>query len=223
MRVMIHACPNRMWYVEDFMLPELDRQGIENVIVWNDAKRKGNLISCMESFATCEGDGGTWHLQDDVLLCRDFAERIEALPTDRIICGFVNEYGGPDCNLRGDVYAADMWYSFPCIFIPNRIARECSEWFISGDWKRDANALTYAVIGDDFSRGDDYFFREFVEIRHGTETVLNLAPCLVEHVDWLVGGSVVNAYRGFKARAVYWDDEDLVDDLKNRIKAHQMR
>ena len=52
MKVLIHACPKRMWYVEGFLLPELERQGADEVEVWNDVERKGNLKSCMASFAS---------------------------------------------------------------------------------------------------------------------------------------------------------------------------
>ena len=76
MKVLIHACPKRMWYVEGFLLPELKRQGADEVEVWNDTEGKGNLRACMEAFAARgTGDEGTWHIQDDVLLCRDFVER----------------------------------------------------------------------------------------------------------------------------------------------------
>lgn len=217
MQIMIHACPDRMWYVNEFLIPELERQGAKNIIVWLDAVKAGNLVACMEAFAACEGDGGAWHLQDDVLLCRDFMQRISELRTDKVLCGFVNETGGPNCNLRGEVYAADMWYSFPCTYIPNKLARECAEWYFTDAWKFDAlpEAYTLASCG----RGDDYFFREFMEIHHGGETVINLTPCLVEHIDWMLGGSLVSPYRGYLTRAVYWDDEDLVRALSARIRA----
>ena len=214
---MIHACPDRLWYVREILLPELERQGAD-VSVWTDRERKGNLVSCMEAFATCAGDGDTWHLQDDVLPARDFADRaMELEGVNGIICGFVNEVGGPDCNLRGNVIPADMWYSFPCIRIPNELARECAQWFLGGAWKNEAQAIGEALFGS--GRGDDWFFKEFMEICHPVDPVLNLTPCLVEHVDWLIGGSMVSAWRGFCARAVYWDDEELVEDLKQRIKA----
>ena len=51
MKVLIHACPKRMWYVEGFLLPELKRQGADEVEVWNDTEGKGNLRACMEAFA----------------------------------------------------------------------------------------------------------------------------------------------------------------------------
>ena len=108
-------------------------------------------------------------------------------------------------------------HSFPCTYIPDALARECAEWYLSGAYKREAMAEAFALADD--KRGDDYLFREFMELHHGGETVINLTPCLVEHVDFLLGGSVVTPFRGFQARAVYWDDEALVNDLEERIKA----
>lgn len=221
MQIMIHACPDRMWYVENFLVPSIHEQGIEQeqIKICEDKTRQGNLKACMEIFRSCIGDGGAWHLQDDVLISRDFAARIRALPKDKVVCGFVNELGGPDCNLRGKVYAADMWYSFPCIFIPHELARECAEWFFSDAWKKDADAAADVLAYD--NRGDDWFFREFMEVRHGGETVINLTPCLVDHVDFLLGGSVVSPYRGFRTRAVYWDDEERVTELEKEITARE--
>ncbi len=222
MELLIHTCPARLWYVEEYLVPELRRQGAEKIRIWNDKNRSGNLIACMEAFESCTGAGGTWHLQDDVLPCRNFVQRAEEEEKwygEKILCGFVNEQGGPDCNLRGEVYAPDMWYSFPCIYIPNQLARECAGWFFDGTWKTEAMFSAFALA--ECGRGDDWFFKEFMELRHGSETVINLTPCLVEHVDIFLGGSAVSPFRGFWARAVYWEDQELVDELRAWIKARE--
>ena len=49
--------------------------------------------------------------------------------------------------------------------------------------------------------------------------VENVRPNLVEHVDWLIGGSYLQPWRGYLARAEYWDDEDLIDALHERLRA----
>ena len=67
MRIMIHAVPRRMRYVNEVLIPQLEAQGFEDVRVWLDANGRGNLRSCVESFASLPEEGGTWHLQDDVL------------------------------------------------------------------------------------------------------------------------------------------------------------
>ena len=69
MKYMIHACPQRMWYVEEFLVPSMRDQDIrpDEIEIRCDTEGKGNLLSCMESFRDCgERPGGTWHLQDDV-------------------------------------------------------------------------------------------------------------------------------------------------------------
>ena len=37
---MIHCCPKRIWYVEEYLIPSMLRQGIdrENIIVWKNNK-----------------------------------------------------------------------------------------------------------------------------------------------------------------------------------------
>lgn len=215
MRILIHSVPERMWYVEKFLIPML--KGAD-IIVYTDAERKGNLAAFVESLSEyCTGDGGTWHLQDDVLPSPDFMSRAAALEGDEVVCGFVNEQGGPNCNLKGRVYAADIWYSFPCIYIPNRIADEFVDWIVSGAWETEARVEAHSLYVA--GRGDDWFFLEFMTVRHGADMVNNVTPCLVEHIDWLIGGSMVNVWRGFIARAAYGDFDDQVEDLKQRIKA----
>ena len=51
-RYVIHACPDRMWYVDGFLLPSLLEQGIcrDDILIWNDEERKGNLWAAMECF-----------------------------------------------------------------------------------------------------------------------------------------------------------------------------
>ena len=40
MKYMIHCCPKRMWYVEEYLIPSMLRQGIDrdSIIIWNDNK-----------------------------------------------------------------------------------------------------------------------------------------------------------------------------------------
>ncbi len=216
MNILIHACPERMWYVREFLLPSLAAQGLE-ADVYLDAARAGNLRACMSSFAALTGDGDTWHLQDDVLLCRDFAEQIRALEGfSGVVCGYVNEIAGPDGNLTGPQTITDMWYSFPCIRIPNEWARACAAWTYS-DEERSATANALRAQGI----GDDWFFREWAARAHPEAQTLNLTPCLVEHVDWLLGGSTVNPWRGHLSPAAYWDDTALTEALKKAIKTHR--
>jgi len=217
MHFLIHACPERMWYVTDFLVPDLRAQGIDDIDIWNDGKRRGNLRACMDSFAALDGDGDTWHLQDDVLIARDFGDRVRALESQPgVICGFVNELAGPDANLTGIRPTADLWYSFPCIRIPDEWARECAAWTNAG---ADRSAMANALRAK--NSGDDWFFIRWAALKRPDDDVLQLDPGLVEHVDYLLGGSIVNAWRGHLSPAAYWYDAERTEELKKRIKAYK--
>lgn len=215
MKIMIHAYPKRMWYVTDFLVPMLKEQGAEDISVWNDTEKWGCLESCMKSFASMEGDGGTWHIQDDVLPCRDFVKRCRELD-DGVVYGFCNEDFTDDPTQTGIVYAPDVWHSFQCVRIPDQYARECADWFYSYGWRNSPMPELQILVGR--KSGDDTFFREFLQMCHGTERFRNVKPNLVEHVDWIIGGSILSPYREFSARAYYWDDEELVEELKKAVK-----
>ena len=212
MKVMIHTCPKRMWYVEGFLLPKLERQGADEVEVWNDTTGAGNLRSCMASFASRTGDGGTWHIQDDVLLCRDFVKRCRQ-HDDGVVYGFCNERFTDDPYQTGIVSVEDAWHSFQCVRIPDAYARECAAW-LDGPGKTSGLYLLWMKTG----KMDDDVFRTFLLNEHGRETVTNLKPNLAEHVDWIIGGSILSPWREFYARAHFWDDEALVDELKEAVK-----
>ena len=67
-------------------------------------------------------------------------------------------------------------------------------------------------------KGDDSIFEEFMRTRHPDEIVYNLRPNLVQHVDDLLGGSVVNKDRDFPIRAKYWTDDGEMDDLQRWLE-----
>ena len=217
MRILIHACPARMWYVTNFLVPELERQGAEEIEIWNDTEGVGNLRACMASFAAREGDGGTWHIQDDVLPAADFVERARA-HDDGVVYGFCFAGFQDDPQQTGRVSVEDAWHSFQCVRIPDAYARECAAW-LHGDGRLKSEYPLWIRTG----KMDDSVFRTYLLDRHARETVENLRPCLVEHVDWIIGGSVLSPWRGYLARAHYWDDEARVNELKERIKAWRAR
>ena len=206
MQVMIHAVPARMWYVEKFLAPSLRAQGLEPII-WNDAEGYGNLASCVRSFRAGLAE---WHLQDDVLICRNFAELAKKYDHG-VVCGFCHGPSGDNKACRGRVYVPDLWHGFPCMRIPVDIAREFCDWVESTDHEE---TQSWAIT---CNRGDDFLFHAFMEENHGMEMVTNVS--MVEHVDWLIGGSTVNKWRGYICRSDLWDDEELVEDLKQKIKA----
>ena len=213
MLIMIHACPQREWYVNEFLVPSLRTQGIDakEITVWVDRHGIGNLASCLASFSeVAELSGETWHLQDDVIICKDFAERARAAPKG-IVCGFcVKRY--EDALVFGKTTTMFQWQSsFPCIKIPNAIAGEFVEWIHRE--KHRPGVAQYVQTG----KKDDTLFYAFCQEKYPKMEIFNADPHLVDHIDWLIGGSTINQGRGFVARSCRWRDEDLIIQLQNEM------
>ena len=208
-KYLIHACNSRMWYVENFIVPSMIEQGIgeDDITVYNDVNGDGCLKSFIESSKKhCHGNG-TWHLQDDIAICRDFKKRTEELDNG-IVCGFACTF---DTEVKPGKRKVEegMWWSFPCIRIPDNIMQNCVSWVDTYVW-RDPQYGRYVKS----KKYDDLIFKIFVENYYPTEEVLSLAPNLVDHVDYLLGGSVINKQRTLKdVRSLYWDDTELIQDL----------
>jgi len=212
-RYMIHACPKRMWYVNEHLIPSMLEQGIsrEQITVWCDTKQEGNLKACMHAFQSLPDDNeGTWHLQDDVLLARDFRRKTERYNAG-LVAGFISQRYSAKAK-AGIVTIENAPWSFPCIRIPNKMARACAEW-----------TLTYLVgnpvyanyIGD--GNGDDWAFKSFAKDYCKDVMCYNLQPSIVEHIDNLIGGSSVGTRRDGPTYAKHFEDSDLVEELRRRI------
>lgn len=215
-KYIIHACPERMWYVNNYLIPSMLEQGIDkkDIDTRCDDQMAGNLSNCMKIFESMPDDNdGAWHIQDDVIICRDFKERTEN-PNDEIICGYVR-MNGNHSNKTGYVDLNHMWWSFPCIYIPNRYARECAYWFYN-----EAKLYTKYRKLMKTRKDDDMFFMEYLKLKSKSTdlTIYNMCPNLVDHIDFLIGGTIVNKDReNMNVRARYFDDTDLVDELARKI------
>jgi len=210
----IHACPQRMWYVNQYLVPSMLDQGISesDIMVKCDDKKLGNLTHCMDIFSHITQAGSTWHLQDDVVICKDFKKRTEEFQQNQIVCGFVVSNDG-NVKHTGFVEPENMWWSFPCIHIPNNLARECVHWVY--EVARYKSIYSWMIMANKY---DDTFFKEFLKKVHPSIKVLNLKPNLVDHVDYLLGGSIINEERKNKnVRAVWFEDLDLVEELERKI------
>ena len=211
-KYLIHAMPKRMWYVEQYLIPSMLAQGIDkkDIHVYNDIKANGNLKAWVSAAEFCVGDGGTWHLQDDVCIGSRFKELIEKYD-DGIVCGFKSEYDGP--QMPGEVPCQQMWFSFPCIRIPNYITRECAEWVREG-------IIGNPVYKSWWDRGvnDDMLFRRYVWEKYPAMYAINLDPNLVDHIDYLIGGTVNNSARQKQIRAIYFDDLPAVEKLEKWLE-----
>ena len=219
-RYMIHSTPKRQWYVEDFLIPSMVEQGIfsKEIMVYCDRKGKGNLFSCMDAFRYCGEhpvEGGTWHLQDDVIISRDFARKTREYH-EGVVCGNVIKDWGPNWLATGKQPASELWYSFQCIRIPDELAGECAKWFYEDASKRTSAKYRNRVLRN---KHDDDFFQFFLLEKYPDMFITNLKPNIVDHIDYMIGGSLVNDERKRKInRVAYWEDEDLIKELEEDLK-----
>lgn len=213
-KFMIHTYPKRLWYVNEYLIPQLESQGIsrDDIIVWNDENKLGNLkafvSSCQYIKEALPRRGGCWHLQDDVILCHDFGERIKNINPKIVNEGFVSKTIMPEMKgikAVGITSYKLSWLSFQCIYIPNHMLVRFYEWFIdsciiNGSYKKitSKNCL------------DDYLFWLFYGRNFKNIPINNIAPNLVNHIDYLLGGTTCSPdrieARGDIALAYYWDD-----------------
>ena len=219
MRYMIHAVPNRLWYVNDFMIPALLEQRIpkDEIVVYCDYARKGNLFSFMDSIRWCGEhpvEGGTWHIQDDALLAKKFAETSRQY-NDGVVCGAVVKEWGPNYLKTGIQPVTELWFSFLCIRIPDELAGECAYWFYNDAKKRTSSKYRNRILR---GKHDDDFFQFFLFEKHPNMQIRNLKPCIADHIDYMLGGSIVNKERSRKVnRVAYWEDEDLIQKLEKDL------
>ena len=219
-RIMIHTCNKREWYVYEYLIPSLVQQGIgqDQIKVWHDYKRIGNLQSFIES---CKYVGehydpteAIWHIQDDVLISSNFKQEIEK-NWDGVVCGFVcKDFDIQNLDRIGLVPAKYMWFSFQCIRIPNSYCKQFYDWMYE-----------VAVFRNDWfelykqGKHDDSFWRFFMMDKHFRSKVVNLKPNIVEHVDWALGYSIANSARGAERRpAYYWGQEQLTRGLVEELR-----
>ena len=189
----IHTSPKRIDFVKKYMIPCFKRYGIENIKVWNDVEMIGQLrawTDCARWIISEKSDyEGTWHLEDDVIPCKDFKALSETLPqTADIIQGFITENKLFDFNGKTGVTSVkDLPYGTQCIYIPNRFLQGFVKFFdevvSTGDYRaRQFNCGTLYA---------DNVFRGYMRRYHNDVTVNNLDSCMVEHIDYLIGGRSV--------------------------------
>lgn len=217
----IHCCNSRLWYVQEFLIPSMLKQGISknDILLYVDKHNLGNLESCMRIFQSMNGIGGTWHLQDDVIICKDFKKRTKQLEKQfanqidkpyTIICGFASVF---DKRIIGQTNIENMWWSFPCIYIPNTLASLCADWFYLDRTQNEYRGYI------DNKNCDDFLFRQYIHRYHKNVGVYNVAPNLVNHIDFLIGGSTVNKIRKEKILlSEYWDDDKAITKLANDLQ-----
>ena len=217
MKYMIHTYPKREWYVLNYLAPSMLKQGIkkEDIIIVSDREGIGNLASWISSLLKVNED--TWHLQDDVIICSEFKDRTEVYSyLNTIVCGFVHyEFNTGSTLQTGFTIPKFMFMSFPCIFIPKRYSDEFIEWINNPTIKEKYKEKIATGKNDDL-----LFYKYFNEVHKNTK-IYNCKPCLVDHIDYLIGGSSVNhrEYEGQQVRAYYWNEEKLIKELAKKIES----
>ena len=171
----------------------------------------GCLEACMKCFSEVEGDGHTWHLQDDVLIAENFRELAESYDWfDGLVAGIRTRYdaGRPDGDGTPRTDKKQMWVSFPCIRIPDILARGCAHSFYHtpldySQWKMK-------------NRGDDMVFRKYVNSACPSAPYINAIPNLVDHIDYLIGNTTSTQKLAAPSRALHFD-KSLADKLAIKI------
>lgn len=211
-KYLIHCCEKRKWYVDNFLLPSMLKQGIErtDIMVYNDASNKGCLQSFISSIdMITETKGGTWHLQDDIIISSNFKEITEEFDKG-IVCGFCSYYS-EDAPV-GIRTVQNMWYSFPCIRIPNQVVKNFIKWL---SYPRIQTKYTVYIGANKFV---DSLFRWFLLEMYSHMFVHNLYPNIVDNVDYLIGGTTINHQREKKPVSLYFAEDNLVEELKCSIE-----
>lgn len=223
MKYMIHTHPKRSFYVDNYLIPSLEKQGIDSddIYVVLDTDGVGNLKSFLYSLKmiltipVLNEEKGIWHLQDDVIISKDFKKKSEMYAKkDMIINGFVsNNYNKNALKYTGKQPVKYMWLSMPCIYIPNKYINEFLTW-IDNVKNLEVNEYKRRYKSN---RHDDFFMYMFMQEVHGKSSCYNLKPNLVDHIDFLIGNSI-NKPRKEQVRGYYYQDLDLVEDLERNYK-----
>lgn len=213
MKYMIHTYPKRLWYVTDYLVKDMIKQGIksDDIIIVNDSKKLGNLKAFVDSLDLVTED--TWHLQDDVLISKDFKKKTEVLGRmNMVVSGFCFYDFNTGCMLcKGFTKPIFMYMTFPCVFIPKRYTDEFKHWINLETTKQTHKEMI------DSGKCDDQLFYQYMIERHQFDEIYNCYECLVDHVDYLLGGSLIND-RDYIARATFWNENERNIELEKKLK-----
>lgn len=219
MKYLIHTYPKRLWYVNEFLIPSMIEQGInkEDIHIYNDEKFKGNLKAFIESCKYVKEnfdiEKGTWHLQDDVVISSDFAERTKYVTKDDVQCGFVSEmYNKVKKDAVGKQNIKYIWLSFPCIYIPNLYIVEFIDWLEKNKFRNDDMKTRYLA-----NNYDDFFFINYLADRRRDIYTFNIKPNLVDHIDYLIGGTSGVKERDKIVTGFWFEDKEAIAKLKMKL------
>ena len=205
MDILIHGCWKRLKYLEGYLAKKLpkahlmvDYYGEGNIEAYRGSYRVMYLNGVLPK------TGNTWHLEDDVLPDRRIMKWMRELESrEGIICGFGTT------EIYGEVEPEDMWYSFPCIRIPNDYLIGFEKWLYH-NWMDEDVAMRVAI-----GKGIDFLFRKYVI--QNPIPIYHHNPCMVEHIDEYIGGSLINE-RDKPIKAIRFEDTERLAELKDWVK-----
>lgn len=189
MNYLIRATTKRMWYVEKYLIPELESQGCgklgRNIKIFQDDS--GNLSSfmnmCKYILSHYKSDDFVWVLQDDVYPCDNFHYMTNKYARTEVN-GFCSGYD--NIHLDGIQHTSNSWLSFQCKNFRVDIIELFVKWFFENHEKEFGSFVRA-------NKYDDSIYYRFEKSMN--DYILNLNPNIVEHVDYLIGGSIVNKNR----------------------------
>ena len=211
-KYLIHTCNKRLWYVNRYLIPSMCEQGIKkkNIVVYNDEIGEGQLISLIKSYDKTNGED-FWHLQDDIIISSKFKEETEK-HNEGIVCGFCNKFS---VSRPGRVNIFDMWYSMPCIRIPGNIFKE----FVG--WLNDPSTRHTFMCYFEENKHDDVLLESFLKTNYPKLQPYNLAPNIVNHIDHLLGGSIINKMRNKPLEFImstFWEEPELLVNIEKELQ-----
>ena len=225
---LIHTCNSRFWYVKEYLIPSMMLQGIpaQNIFVYRDYNEIGNLRafidSCNKASVQCQKKGidGLWHLQDDVMISKDFKKVTEQFENHDLVCGFTCGY---DIQPEAGTFKLEehkMWYSFPCINISTALTTEFANWANCNLWQ--SQHFKEAVKRNNC---DDLIFREWLYDTHGHTEEINLDPNVVNHIDKWLGGSICNKQRDpdKDTMSIFWEDKGELETLRRELETYKKK
>lgn len=215
----IHTSPKRFDFVKEYMFPCFWRYGVRDIAVWNDESMHGQLsawVDCAKWIMQEKANyDGTWHLEDDVVPCKKFKEISEDLAADGIIVqGFTTECRFADFKGKTGVLPVEyLPYGMQCTYIPNRYL----DGFISFTDNYVKTGLYKKRQYDCGTLYSDNVFRGFMRKYHKGDMVNVLDNCMVEHVDYLIGGRSVGKQPKVDRKARKFDNYEEVRRLERWI------
>lgn len=215
----IHTSPKRIDVVNGFLVPCFKNYGIQNIVVWNDSIMKGQLdawTDCARWILEQKEYRYTWHLEDDVIPCKMFKEISETVMDDDMITqGFITDYIYAGFKGKtGFLSLKDMPYGMQCIGIPNKYLNGYVQ-FVDEYVKNGLYRKRQYDCGTLYS---DNVFLGYMKKYHSNVLVNVMGDCMVEHIDYLIGGRSVRAKNEGIRKAVRFDNREEVERLKEWSK-----